>query len=233
MVNETRHAFYLHVDDGVFSSTSAETANALMHKSSDASERVGFIVGDRTDASDCTKVVGFEFQKSPAMLRLPAEKASLLVRSMLWFASCFIVDTGHVRSILGIWVWGAMLKREALAAGNSIFRFCQHFDGQRAQWWPTAGREFQTMAGFVLSLYAHVGARIAPYVYATNAQGAGEGDRGGWGIVGTPIPRAFGELLFSKGTRPGRNVTKLDGTFGVKRASTLVPTIPFTQLPES
>ena len=68
------------------------------------------------------------------------------------------------------------------------------------------------MAGLVLSLYADVGARIAPYVYATDAQGAGEGDHGGWGIVGTPLPRAFGELLFSKGTRPGRNVTKLDGT---------------------
>ena len=233
VVNEARRAFYLHVDDGVFSSTSAEAADALMHEAADALERQGFVVGDRTQASECTKVVGFEVQRSPAMLRLPAAKASLLIRSMLWLASCFIVDTGHVRSILGIWIWGAMLKREALAAGNSIFRFCQHFDGEKAQWWPTARREFRTMAGLVLSLYADVGARIAPYVYATDAQGAGEGDHGGWGIVGTPIPRAFGEFLFSKGTRPGRNAKKLDGTLGAKHASFLVPTIPFTQLPES
>ena len=52
------------------------------------------------------------------------------------------------------------------------------------------------------------------------------------GIVGTPIPRPFGELLFSKGICPGRNVTKLDGTLGAKHASSLVLTIPFMQLPE-
>ena len=83
VVNEARHAFYLHVEDGVFSTASAEAADALMHEAADALEQQGFVVGDRTQASECTKVVGFEVQRSPAMLRLPAAKASLLIRSML------------------------------------------------------------------------------------------------------------------------------------------------------
>ena len=88
------------------------------------------------------------------------------------------------------------------------------------------------MAGLVYALYSDVGATLAPYIFATDAQGAGEGDHGGWGVVGTPVSRAFSEFIYCKGTRPGRNVTKFDGTLGNKYDKSLVPTIPFTQLPE-
>ena len=63
-----------------------------------------------------------------------------------------------------------MLRREALAAANSIFHFFQHFDGETVVWWQAARREFRTLAGLVMGLYADAGARIAPYVFTTDAQ---------------------------------------------------------------
>ena len=234
VVDEAKHAFYLHVDDGVFVATQDEVANSMMHESATALEDIGFIVSERTEASACLKVIGFEVERHPARLRVPVGKASLLVRSMLYLVSQFRVNTGHVRSVLGIWVWASMLRREALSAASNIFHFVQHFDGEEATWWPTARREFKHMAGLVHALYADAGAQLAPYVYATDAQGADDAaDCGGWGIVGTPVTKVYGEFLYSRGTRPGRNITKLDGTMGTRHATTLEPTIPFTQLPES
>ena len=40
-------------------------------------------------------------------------------------------------------------------------------------------------------------------------------------------------MLFARGTRPDRNVAKLDGSLGTKHASYLTPTVPFSRLPDS
>jgi hypothetical protein len=83
-------------------------------------------------------------------------------------------------------------------------------------------------------MFADTGAPLAPCVYATDAQGHDDGDDwGGYGIVGTPVTEDYAQMLFARGTRPGRNVAKLDGSLGTKHASYLTPTVPFSRLPDS
>ena len=47
MINDVGHAFYFHVEDGVFAFTQNETSNVLMHEAADALRDVGLIVVDR------------------------------------------------------------------------------------------------------------------------------------------------------------------------------------------
>ena len=91
------------------------------------------------------------------------------------------------------------------------------------------------MADLVMGMWSDVGAPLAPFVFDTDAQGADAdiADYGGYGIVGTPISRPYAQLLYSRGSRPGRNVTRLDGTLGTRHARSLVPTVPFSMLPDT
>ena len=90
------------------------------------------------------------------------------------------------------------------------------------------------MAGLVTAMLADPGAPLAPCVFATYAQGHDDCvDRGGYGIVGPPMTRDYAEMLFARGTRPGRNVAKLDRSFGTKHANNLSPTVSFSRMLES
>ena len=40
-------------------------------------------------------------------------------------------------------------------------------------------------------------------------------------------------MLYVRGTNPGRNVARLDGSLGTRHARILGSTVPFTQLPDS
>ena len=120
VVEAHQWAFYLHVDDGAFISCSDSTSDALMNYTADALENIGFQVKDRTPAGDCLKIIGFEVERKPARLRLPARKAWLLRAAMKHLSRQLVVDTGIVRAILGIWVWAVMLRRELLSAAFHI-----------------------------------------------------------------------------------------------------------------
>ena len=88
--------FDLHVDDGAFVSASSEDSDALMHESAVGLEGIGFRVSTKTEAQSCTKIVGYEVERAPARLRLPAFKALLLYGVMRHLAAQLEVDTGLV-----------------------------------------------------------------------------------------------------------------------------------------
>ena len=205
-----------------------------MHKTAEGFEDIGFRVGTKTVAQDCLKIVGYEVERSPARLRLPAFKAFLLYQVMRHLAAQMEVDTGLVRSALGVWVWAAMLRRDVLSAAFHIFHFVQHLDGAKARWCESARLEFRIMAGLIMGMFADTGVPLAPCVFATVAQGHDDGDDwGGYGIVGTPVTKDYAQMLFARGTRPGRNDAKLDGSLGKKHARYLTSTVPFSQLQDS
>ncbi len=97
------------------------------------------------------------------------------------------MDVSQVHSLLGLWVWAALLKRDLLSAPHALFGFVTKYHNKRARWWASARREWWTMAGLLMGMVAGLGAPLSPRLYATDAQGAGEGDFGGYGIVAADV----------------------------------------------
>ena len=74
------------------------------------------------------------------------------------------MDADEVRSILGVWILGALLRRELLSIPQHIFGFVDKYEGVRAVWWPSARREALLMADTVQAMYADLGAVGAYHV---------------------------------------------------------------------
>ena len=101
--------------------------------------------------------------------------------------SCTFVSVDALRSVLGTWIWAALLKREALSIPFFIFDFCIKCAGQRVRWWPRVRDEVRAMAHVVPHLTAEVGAPLLDTVFATDAMGEAH-DAGGYGIVAADLP---------------------------------------------
>ncbi len=143
------------------------------------------------------------------------------------------VCTKTLRTLTGIWIWGAQLRRELLSIPHALFRFLDRFPEKIVAWWPSVRREVQAMATAIAAMAADVGAPLAPIVFASDAQGAGEGDDGGYRVVAKDVPMEVAERCFQVGRRPGYSVTKLSGEFaGSRRPGLMIArNIPFTRLP--
>ena len=50
------------------------------------------------------------------------------------------VDVLILRSVVGLWVWGALLFRDLLSIPAIIFRFMDQYEGQVTPWWPSDER---------------------------------------------------------------------------------------------
>ena len=70
-------------------------------------------------------------------------------------------------------------------------------------------------------------------IFATDAQGAGEGDNGGYGIVAAGLPTHLTEAVFECGVAPGFTVTTLSGDIRPLRnpERAFKRTVPYTRLP--
>ena len=95
-----------------------------------------------TSQTKLDKIVGYEIIKFPPALCFPKLKGAKFQAAMLWLISCDFVYVDDVASILGVWIHGALLRRDLLAAANNIFAFVETLTGLRARWWPSARREF-------------------------------------------------------------------------------------------
>ena len=97
---------------------------------------------------------------------------------MLFLARQEKVQANVVRSVLGVWIWAALLRREVLCIPHSIFQFCAKCEHQYVHWWPRARQEMKAMASVVPHLIAHLGAPLSDIIFATDAMGVGR-DCGG------------------------------------------------------
>ena len=93
--------------------------------------------------------------------------------------------------------------------------------------------EVARMADALLGMRADLGSRLLEVAFATDAQGAGEGDHGGYGVVGTPITSALARELWVAGCRPGYTVISLDGDMSKLRRpeKAFARRIPFSRAP--
>ncbi|CAK0804568.1 unnamed protein product, partial [Prorocentrum cordatum] len=230
-------AFYLHVDDGVVMAGGQDggsRATSMMHQLADALAEAGFVVTDRTEASDMRKVLGYAPQARPAQLRLPPARARELVQQLELMSGARSVDTEELRSLLGVWIWGALLRREVLCPPSAVFRLLERYPRQRVSTWATVRRELRAMAKVVPLMYADLGAPPAPVYFAADAMGANAEDDGGWGVLVTDIRREIAQDFIDTGGSLGYTVARLDGDLtGLRRPEQMIKrTKPFSLLPD-
>ncbi|CAK0851604.1 unnamed protein product, partial [Prorocentrum cordatum] len=230
-------AFYLHVDDGVVmagGSGCGPRASGKMHQLADALAEAGFVVTDRTEASDMQKVLGYAPQARPAQLRLPPKRARELVQQLEAMGATRSLHTEELRSLLGVWIWGALLRRELLCIPSAVFRLLERHPHQRVCTWATVRRELRAMARVVPLMYADLGAPPAPVYFAADAMGANVEDDGGWGILVTDMSEDIAKDFIDTGGNLGYTVARLDGELtGLRRPEQVIRrTKPFSLLPD-
>ena len=234
---EKQLAFYLHVDDGLMLADGAGCPGAVPAASlaSRALEAEGFVVGEMERLRDRLVVIGYDFFKEPAIIRFPDKKGAMLQDTLRYLLARHFVQVDLLRSCLGIWIWGTLLRRDLLCVPHGIFSFCERFEGRVVPWWPSVRDEVAVMAALVPAMHADLGAPMAPVCFASDAQGANDVDSGGWGIAAADVSEELSLEMLRNGFKPGYNVVKLNGEFGgLKRPDLHIRrAIPFTRLPEA
>ena len=73
----------------------------------------------------------------------------VLCDALYFLASSSIVFTTQLRSVVSVWIWAALLRRDALSIPQCIFGFLEKFIDCTVAWWPSARREAKSMADVV------------------------------------------------------------------------------------
>ena len=235
VISDKQSAVYVHVDDTVLISDSAAKglhSDELLDEVVGGLSHLGFEVSQQARDGQLEKVVGYEVVKHPASFRLPLKKQLLLKEALLQVASSRRVQIDVLRSLVGMWIFGALLRRELLSIPHSVFHFMDEFQGETTTWWESARREIKAMAVLVPYMSCHVGSKWGPWLFATDAMGQNDVDFGGCGIVATPLEEGEVTALLCQGEAPGLTVARLDSTGGAKHPEKMLkPTVPFTMLP--
>ena len=137
-------------------STTASKSDELMHTAANALSDVGFKVTDRQPSGIATKVVGYSILHDPPRFSFPKERGVKLQHAMRWNASRPFVQVSVVHSLTGIWLHGALLRRELLSVPFHLFRFLETCQNQTVRWWKSAQKGFLTMASLICYMEARV-----------------------------------------------------------------------------
>ena len=237
IISPQQAAVYIHVDDTVVIS-SADRGELHCDKVLSAVvaglEEVGFGVSQQERDDVVEKVVGYEVVRCPASFRLPTKKMVLLRDAMLYVASKRMVSGRVLRALVGIWVFGALLRRELLSIPHALFHFLEVAEEQEVEWWSSARAECIAMARVVPLMSCHVGAPVLQWLFATDAMGENEFDYGGYGMVTTKLAEGEVADLLRHGEAEGLTAARLSDVGGSKYPhKSFVPTVPFTLLPQS
>ena len=110
---------------------------------------------------------------------------------MRWIEDDLMVHTTLLRSLLGIWTWGALLSRDLLAIPAAVFTMVDRHPDQLIPWWPSAKREWKVMCRVIPLMTAEIGLPPSPLLFATDAGGSNATDAGGDGVVGSKQIQAW------------------------------------------
>jgi hypothetical protein len=204
----------------------------IMNHLAGALESVGFVVSDRNPDDVLEKIIGYEIQRTPARLSLPQKKRVLLAEAFQWVVNRRWVDTSLLHTLLGMWLHGALLRRELLCIPHSLFQMIKRNFRQTVKWWPSALREVKVMLATLPAMFFDAGAPVSKYVFATDAMGSNDVDFGGFGVCMTEPSDDVLRACLDTGA-PGLTVARLSGdTSGLKNPhKEIVATKPFTLLP--
>ena len=227
---------YIHVDDGIIMSDGSPgvpKCDFWAGQCVSALRRRGFEISGYDRSGSPQKVLGYRPVSRPAALRLTPDREALLASSLDYLASVETVDLVMLRAVLGIWIWGALLRRELLSIPHAVFRYLDVATSRRAFLWASVRRELRAMSAAIPFMEASLGRPISRVLLASDAQGPGEGDHGGFGVVATTLSQDEAESCFRSGTTPRHTVCTLDGNIRALRFPdrALARQVPFSSLP--
>jgi hypothetical protein len=220
IIDASSTAAYNHIDDALFMSTPGGPdgfviANTQMEDTSSCMNSWGMVIGEQQADGAVDKYVGYYPRRNPARLCIPDDRASDLYDALEWLTAFPLVKISLLESIVGVWLWCALLNRDLLAIPCSIFDMMRKNRGREILWWPSARAEATCMRFVIVLMYADVGAPLLPLLFSTDAMGANEayGDHGGYGLCVRPITEAQGRHVFVHGGRVARTVVALDNKY--------------------
>ena len=149
MLTDKQSAAYVHVDDTVLISDSTAKglhSDELLDEVVEGLSSLGFEVSQQARDGQLEKVVGYEVVRHPAAFRLPLKKQLLLKDALLQVASAKKVQIDVLRALVGMWIFGALLRRELLSIPHSVFHFMDEHQGELVLWWESARQEIKAMA---------------------------------------------------------------------------------------
>ena len=212
-LSKVQGAMYLHVDDTVVITQrgAAVHADDLMQAVAENYENKGFLVPERVQAKEVVKVVGFEIDPNKGEFQLPLRKQILLHDALLHTATQGAVDVEVLRMLVGVWMHGAQLNRDLMSIPFVVYHFMEVFENEFARLWPSVKRELVAMARSVVFMRCDISRAFSNVIWASDAQGAGEGDHGGFGITASWLTEAERSDICESAETWGHTVARLSG----------------------
>ena len=62
-----------------------------------------------------TKTLGYAVDSVEGTMSLPLDKMLLLQESMRYLVSQCVIDVGVLSTLIGMWIWGSLLRRDLLS----------------------------------------------------------------------------------------------------------------------
>ena len=210
-LSESQAAVYLHVDDTLcyVQPGSAISADTLMHSIADWMEIFGFLVPERFGSKDLEKAIGFNVDQPKGRFALPPRKVHQLSTVLIGLSRATYIDVDILRCILGIYMFGAQLRRELMSLPFACYRMVETCEGLVVRNWSSVKRELRVMAHTLPLMYADTAIPIAPVIFASDAMGSTvyDGDDfGGYGVVAAKLSQDDGLHVINSGEIVGRSL---------------------------
>ncbi len=100
--------------------------------------------------------------------------------------------------------------------------------------WPSVRRELIALGRCIPFLQYRAYWKYKPVLFASDAMGANDFDKGGYALVATDVTQTEIDMLRTLGEAPGHSIARADGALsGLKHEGrSFVPTVPFSRLPD-
>ena len=234
LLSPSQAGVYLHVDDTVVfcSKSSSRQADELMTCIAEGMEKLGFIVPERVTNEELSKVIGYAWNSEKRVFSLPLKKRMLLYSALIELSSHRLINVDLMRAVVGVWSFGAQLRRDVYSVPFVLYNFIDRFQGQIVRLWPSVRCELIQMAWAVRFMEMKVDLPFSDELLATDAMGGNDFDHGGFGVCTTPLSSQELDCLRVSAEQTGFALNLSDeGLSNPERV--IVPTIPFTVLPDT
>ena len=139
--------------------------------------------------------------------------ARLLQAAFIELAGARYICVELLRALVGIWSFGAQLRRELYSIPFTVYHLLDVCEGQFVRLWPSVRRELIAMARAVDFMCLQAADPVSRSVYATDAMGADDVDCGGFGVCVAQATREEFLALMRAGEEPGLSLADRDRGF--------------------
>jgi len=238
VLDARQRAFYLHVDDGLSMTSDVAPehgAQHMMNQVADGWESIGFHVPDRRVSERIFRVIGYEIESRPAEVRLPRTKAAELHSELTDILRPRVVEVARLSHAMGVWVWGAILRRQLLSVPFVLFQQLSAATSDTLMLRPAARTELRIMRDLLPLMVLDLGSPPPSVIFATDARGARDDDHGGYGVVATAVTRPEALACFEQARQLSYTVPVVSGDTSALRFvnDDILRTVPHSILPSA